>query len=58
MEENLVDLEFEIDTELYEEVVKLCDELGTTIEDVALQFVKFCAVPENLPKVKEILGIE
>lgn len=46
-----------IDKDLYDAATKLCEELGTTLEEVTVAFLKFCIVPENLPKVKEILGI-
>ncbi len=50
--------EIEIDHDLFVEATKLCEKLGTTLETVTVEFIKFCAVPENLPAVKKILGIE
>ena len=32
--------------------------LGTTIEDMTVGFLKFCVIPENLPMLKAYLGIE
>jgi len=57
MADNLVTVSFEIDEELYNEAAKVCTELGTTIEQVCAEFLRFCANPDNLPKVKEILGL-
>ncbi len=56
--ENLVEWEIEIDHDLFVEATKLCESLGTTLEEVTVEFLKFCIAPENLPRVKEILGIE
>lgn len=57
MTDNLVTVSFEIEGELYSEASKVCAELGTTIEQVCAEFLRFCANPDNLPKVKEILGL-
>ena len=57
MMNNLVTVSFKIDEELYIEASKVCAELGTTIEQVCAEFLRFCANPDNLPKVKEILGL-
>lgn len=35
---------------MYEKASKVCAELGTTIEEVTVEFLKFCIVPENLPR--------
>ncbi len=56
-QDNLVEITFTVDEDLYKEASKICAELGTTLEEVTVAFLKFCIVPENLPKVKEILGI-
>ena len=56
--DNLVELEIEIDHDLFVEATKLCESLGTTLEAVTVAILKFCIVPENLPAVKKILGIE
>ena len=56
--DNLVELEIEIDHDLFVEATKLCESLGTTLEAVTVAFLKFCIVPEKLPAVKKILGIE
>ena len=58
MSENLVTMIFEIDQEVYDQVVPLFEGLGTTIEDMAAGFIKFSVIPENLPLLKAYLGIE
>ena len=57
MTDNLVTVSFEIEEELYKEAAKVCTELGTTIEQVCAEVLRFCTNPDNLPKVKEILGL-
>ena len=52
MSENLVTMIFEIDQEVYDQVVPLFESLGTTIEDMAEGFIKFSVFPENLPLLK------
>ena len=56
--ENPEEITITMEQDLYEEASKVCAELGTTIEEVTVEFLKFCIVPETLPRVKEILGIE
>lgn len=58
MSDNLVEMTFEIDQEVYDQAVTLFAKLGTTIEDMAMGFIKFCVIPENLPILKVYLGIE
>lgn len=55
---NLVEWTFEIDQDVYEEAVKVCEQLGTTIEVMAVSFIKFCVVPENLPLLEAYVNIE
>lgn len=57
MTDNFVTVTFEIEEELYNEAAKVCANLGTTIEQVCAEFLRFCANPDNLPKLKEILGL-
>ena len=57
MTDNLITVSFEIEEELYNNALKVCTELGTTIEQVCAEFLRFCTNPDNLPKVKEILGL-
>lgn len=56
--DNLVEIAIEVDSELLEKANQLCTELSTTIEEMTVAFLKFCADPKNLPRVKEILSIE
>ena len=58
MSDNLVEMTIEIDQEIYDQAVTLFDKLGTTIEAMAVAFMKFCIIPENLPLLKAYLGIE
>ena len=58
MSDNLVTMTFEIEQEVYDQVVPLLESLGTTIEDMAAGFIKFCVISENLPFLKAYLGIE
>lgn len=53
----MVELSVEVDKDIYDEASKICEEFGTTLEEVTVAFLRFCIIPENLPKVKEILGI-
>lgn len=55
---SMVELSIPIDKDIYDEASRICEELGTTLEAVTVAFLMFCIVPENLPKVKEILGIK
>ena len=48
----------EIDREVYNQAAELFKNLGTTIEDMTVGFLKFCVIPENLPMLKAYLGIE
>ena len=58
MSENLVTMTIELDQEVYDQVSELFQSLGTTIEDMAVAFLKFCVIPENLPLLKVYLGKE
>ena len=58
MNEDLVTMTIELDQEVYDQVSELFQSLGTTIEDMAVAFLKFCVIPENLPLLKAYLGIE
>jgi len=48
----------EIDIEVYNQATELFKNLGTTIEDMTVGFLRFCVIPENLPLLKAYLGIE
>lgn len=58
MNDNLVTMTFEIDQEVYDQASEVCRQLGTTIEIMAESFIKFCAIPENLPLLEVFLGKE
>lgn len=53
----MVEISIEVDKDIYDEASKICKALGTTLEEVTVAFLRFCIIHENLPKVKEILGI-
>lgn len=58
MNEILVTMTIELEQEVYDQASELFRSLGTTIEDMAVAFLKFCATSENLPLLKAYLGIE
>lgn len=58
MNDNLVTMTFKIDQEVYDQASEVCRQLGTTIEIMAESFIKFCAIPENLPLLEAFLGKE
>ena len=58
MNKDLVTMTIEIDIEAYNQATELFKNLGTTIEDMTVGFLRFCVIPENLPLLKAYLGIE
>ena len=58
MNKELVTMTIEIDIEVYNKAAELFENLGTTIEDMTVGFLRFCVIPENLPLLKAYLGIE
>ena len=56
MNDNLVTVTFEIEQEVYDQAIVLFQSLGTTIEDMAVAFIKFCVIPENYPWLEAYLG--
>lgn len=58
MNKDLVTMTIEIDIEVYNQAAELFKNLGTTIEDMTVGFLRFCVIPENLPLLKAYLGIE
>ena len=58
MSKDLVTMTIEIDREVYNKAAELFKNLGTTIEDMTVGFLKYCVIPENLLLLKEYLGIE
>ena len=55
---DLVEWTIEIDQDVYEEAVKVCTQLGTTIEIMTESFVRFCVIPENLPLLEAFIAAE
>lgn len=58
MSKDLVTMTIEIDREVYNKAAERFKNLGTTIEDMTVGFLKFCVIPENLPVLKAYFGIE
>ena len=58
MNKDLVTMTIEIDIEVYNQATELFKNLGTTIEDMTVGYLRFCVIPENLPLLKAYLGIE
>lgn len=58
MSKDLVTMTIEIDREVYNKAAELFKNLGTTIEDMTVGFLKFCVIPENPPVLKAYFGIE
>lgn len=58
MNKELVTMTIEIDKEVYNQASELFKNLGTSIEDMTVGFLKFCVIPENLPMLKAYLDIE
>lgn len=56
--DNLVQWTIEIDQDVYDKAVKVCKQLGTTIEIMAESFIKFCVIPENLPLLEAFISKE
>ena len=55
MSKDLVTMTIEIDREVYNKAAELFKNLGTTIEDMTVGFLKFCVIP---PVLKAYFGIE
>ena len=58
MSKDLVTMTIEIDREVYNKAAELFKNLGATIEDMTVGFLKFCVIPENPPVLKAYFGIE
>ena len=58
MNKDLVTMTIEIDIEVYNQATELFKNLGTTIEDMTVGFLRFCVIRETLPLLKAYLGIE
>ena len=58
MSKDLVTMTIEIDIEVYNKAAELFENLGTTIEDMTVGFLRFCVIPENLPLLTAFFGIQ
>ena len=56
MSKDLVTMTIEIDIEVYNKAAELFENLGTTIEDMTVGFLRFCVIPENLPLLTAYLA--
>ena len=48
-----VEVSFEVEQDVYDKVQTICDKEGTSIEEVTVDFLYFCANPQNTPFLKE-----
>lgn len=55
MNKKLDTITIEIDQDVYDQAVVLFTKIGTTIEDMAVAFIEFCVIPENLPLLEAYL---
>lgn len=51
-----VEVSFEVEQDVYDKVQTICKKEGTSIEDVSVDFLCFCANPKNTPFLKEWFG--
>ena len=52
-----VTIEIEVNQELYDQVCDLCSQMGTTIEAITEEFIRFCANADNIPIIRKWLEI-
>ena len=55
LDEPHVEVTVEIDAELCQSVQKRCSELGISVEQLIIAFIRFCACPENRDAIYEWL---
>lgn len=55
MTDNLVAMTIEIEQDIYEKALKVCEHLGITIEILVQSFIQFFVTPENLPLVEAFI---
>lgn len=55
---DLTEWTIEIDQDVYDEAVKVCSQLGTTIEIMAESFIRFCVIPENFSLLEAFINME
>lgn len=48
-----VEVSFEVEQDVYDKVQTICKKEGTSIEEVTVDFLYFCANPKNTPFLKE-----
>lgn len=48
-----VEVSFEVEQDVYDKVQTICKKKGTSIEEVTVDFLYFCANPKNTPFLKE-----
>ena len=48
-----VEVSFEVEQDVYDKVQTICDKEGTSIEEVTVDFLYFCANPQNTPFLKD-----
>ena len=53
---DLVEWKIEIDQDVYDGAYKVFAELGTTIEEMTVAFIRFFVEPENLPLLLDYCG--
>lgn len=46
----------EVDQDMYDEMVKICAEMGTTIEKITEDFIRFCVDPQNFPQLERMVA--
>ena len=54
--DNMVEMTFEVDAELYEKVEEMFDSQGITPEQLIIDFIRYCAAPETRQQAKELLA--
>jgi len=52
-----VTITIEVEQELYDQVCRLCSQMDTTIEAITEEFIRFCANADNIPIIREWLGL-
>jgi len=48
-----VEVSFEVEQDVYDKVQTICKKEGTSIEEVTVDFLYFCANPKNTPFLKK-----
>ncbi len=53
IEKKYIDFKIEIDNDLYDNLVVICEQNNTTPEILAQRFIEFCANPDNRQAVTD-----